>query len=221
MSRTDYIDRCMAIKALKKMKSFHDDLECTMRKHGLDLRANSGRRNILLSQAQEAYFAEALSSDHEVTTSGRTGEPDIIIHSLGRELECKLTSPHVNGAINFQTDFETLSRKQSVDYLYVVTDADFERFAVFHCTDLTVEDFRPMANGSRGKVQMQKHKVVDRMRPLVGGLDCINEKTRQKLVDRLPRARNEKSRAKIEAKIQESLKQTNKYKIIMESINEI
>lgn len=221
MSKTDYIDRSMAVQALKKMKSFHDDLETTMQKHGLDLRANSGRRNILLSQAQEVYFAEALSTDHEVSTSGRTGEPDIVIHSINRELECKLTSPHVNGSINFQTDFETLSRKQSVDYLYVVTDADFERFAVFHCTDLTVDDFRPMANGSRGKVQMQKHKVIDRMRPLIGGLDCINDKARQKLFGRLPRARNEKSRANIEAKIQESFKQTNKYKILMESINEI
>jgi len=221
VSKTDYIDRSMAIKALKKMKSFHDDLECTMRKHGLDLRANSGRRNILLSQAQEAYFAEALSADHDVSASGRTGEPDIVIHSIGRELECKLTSPHVNGSINFQTDFETLSRKQSVDYLYVVTDADFERFAVFHCTDLTIDDFRPMANGSRGKVQMQKHKVIDRMRPLVGRLDSINEKACLKLAARLPRARNEKSRANIEAKIQEIMSRTNKYKIIMESINEI
>jgi hypothetical protein len=68
-----YIDRNMAIEAIKQMKSFHVDLRNVMHKHGFDLVSNLGRRNILLSQAQEKFFADQMSRTMDVATSGRTG----------------------------------------------------------------------------------------------------------------------------------------------------
>ena len=107
-----YITREMAEEALMKMASFHKDLDALFQRHDMNLKENLGRRNILLSQAQEKFFAEALSTKYDgVINDGRTGQPDIIIESLGKELECKLTSKTKSGAYSFQSDFETLQRK--------------------------------------------------------------------------------------------------------------
>ena len=106
-----------------------------------------------MSQAQEAFFAKALKSVYPSTTNnGRTGEPDILIPELNKELECKLTSRQKSGSIAFQSDYETLQKKGSLDYLYVVASEDFDEFVVVHYAGLTVEDFRPLSNGARGKV---------------------------------------------------------------------
>ena len=53
--KTSFLSREDSIKALRKMKSFHEDLVCVMKKHDFDLFENLGRRNILLSQAQEKH----------------------------------------------------------------------------------------------------------------------------------------------------------------------
>lgn len=213
-----YIDRTAAIEAIKQMKSFHDDLRSTMRKHGLELTSNLGRRNVLLSQAQEKFFAEQLAQTLDVSCSGKTGEPDIIINCLGRELECKLTSPSATGALNFQTDHETLVRKGSVDYLYVVADAQFEQFAVFHYTDLTIEDFGPVANGSRGKVQLLKHKAFDRLNILLGGVKNLNELALDKLHFKHKKARTQKSRERICKSIDYWCKEPTRFAIEMEKV---
>ena len=72
------------------MTKFHDDLMEVMQRNGFDMLDNLGRRNILMSAAQEKFFAEALARRFNVTCDGKTGEPDIVIHTLDRELECKL-----------------------------------------------------------------------------------------------------------------------------------
>ena len=154
------------------MKSFHDECKDLYNKHGFNLLDNLGRRNIVLSQAQEKYFADALKRRHTgVVNDGRTGQPDIIIESLGRELECKLTSRHKSGTISFQSDHESLVQKGALDYLYVIADDEFEKFAVLHCKDLTVDDFRPVSNGSRGKVAMYKHKGMQKCSVLVSKIN--------------------------------------------------
>ena len=156
-----YVTREMAEQALSSMQSFHAELDGLYGKYGFDLKENLGRRNILLSQAQEAFFAKALKSAYPSTTNdGRTGEPDIVIPELSKELECKLTSRQKSGAISFQSDYETLQKKGALDYLYVIASEDFDEFVVVHYSGLTVEDFRPLSNGARGKVQLRKHAAA-------------------------------------------------------------
>lgn len=218
MQEESYITSEMAREAIKNMRSFHEDLHKTMSSHGIDLLANLGRRNILLSQAQEKFFAEAIGKRYEVKESGRTGEPDIYVQSLGRELECKLASPQSNGSIGFQTDYETLLRKGKLDYLYVVANESFESFAVFHYMDLTIEDFGPMANGSRGKVQLLKHRAKDRLKPLVGNMKEINKNRIVEIESKLLRVRTDKQRDKLIRSKRYWQEQPCKFKIIMEKV---
>lgn len=215
-----FLTREDSIKALKKMKSFHQDLEEVMIKHDFNLFENLGRRNILLSQAQEKYFAESLGEKYEVVNDGRTGEPDILIKSLGKELECKLTSPQKKGNISFQTDYETLEKKGTLDYLYVVADAAFKKFAVIHYEDLKINDFRNLSKGSRGKTQMMKHKAADRANVLVGKMINMNEIEIQKLNKKLPHASTDKKREKILNSLEYWKTNPVKYKIEMEDISE-
>ena len=161
--------------ALNKMKDFHDDLCGVFQSYNMDLLENLGRRNVLLSQAQEEFFAQALSQTYDnVVADGATGQPDIVIHDIDKEIECKLTSPYSAGGISFQTDYETLERKGKRDYLYVIASKDFKSFAVLHFEGLTIDDFRPLSNGYRGKAQMYKHKGLKKCQILLGNV--INNK---------------------------------------------
>lgn len=166
-----YLSKKNSVVALHKMKSFHDECESLYRRHGFNLLDNLGRRNIIMSQAQEKYFAESLASEYEdVVSDGGTGQPDIIVGELGKELECKLTSRHSAGTISFQSDYETLVKKGDLDYLYVIASEDFQKFAVLHFESLTIDDFRPLSSGSRGKVAMYKHKGMKKCNVLVGNV---------------------------------------------------
>ena len=181
-----YITREMAENALKKMASFHRDLDNLFSSHGMNLKENLGRRNILLSQAQEKFFAEELSSVYEgVESDGRTGQPDIVINSLGKELECKLTSKTKSGAYSFQSDYETLQKKGSLDYLYVVADENFEKFTVLHYERLTTDDFRHLSPGARGKVSMKKHAANKKLNRVFGDLASKSLKQIKRLEDLL------------------------------------
>lgn len=215
-----FLTREDSLKALRKMKSFHEDLEKVMKKHDFNLFENLGRRNILLSQAQEKYFAESLGEKYEVENDGRTGEPDILIKSLDKELECKLTSPQKKGNISFQTDFDTLAKKGSLDYLYVVADRNFDSFAVIHYEDLKIEDFRSLSNGSRGKTQMLKHKAADRANVLVGEMLNINDLEIEKLTKKLSEVSSEKKKQKLLKSLNYWKTNPAKYKILMEDIDE-
>ena len=214
-----YLSRKDALEALRKMKSFHDDLDGVMKKNGFDLLENLGRRNILLSQAQEKYFAEELAKKYKVTSDGRTGEPDIFIESLNRELECKLTSRHKSGSISFQTDYETLLKKGRLDYLYVVANDVFDEFAVILYEDLTISDFRKLSSGARGKTQMMKHSSHDRANVLVGSMVSINENELSKLQKKLEKASTTGQKTKIQNSINYWKNSPTKFKIITEAVN--
>ncbi len=169
-----YITKDMARKALANMQAFHSDLDSLYSSYDFDLKENLGRRNILLSQAQEAFFAKALQDVYPTTTNnGRTGEPDIVIPELDRELECKLTSRQKSGSIAFQSDYETLQKKGSLDYLYVIASEDFDEFTAIHYSGLTVDDFRPLSNGARGKVQLRKHVAANKATVVFGSVDDL------------------------------------------------
>lgn len=219
--QSSYLSRQDALAALKHMKSFHDECKELYSKHGFNLLDNLGRRNIILSQAQEKFFADEIAKKYsDVINDGRTGQPDIVIQSLDKELECKLTSRHRGGAITFQSDYETLLQKGSLDYLYVIADDQFEKFAVLHFQGLTVDDFRPLSNGSRGKVAMYKHKGMEKCAILVG--TAVNNNARfieshqKKLMDSNP--------PYIRQKLQKSIKYwENKpisYSFVLEHIDE-
>ena len=219
--KTCYLTRADAFFALSKMSKFHDDLMNVMNDNGFDMLDNLGRRNILMSAAQEKYFAEALARRFNVTCHGKTGEPDILIHTLDKELECKLTSRQKSGAISFQTDYETLSKKGKLDYLYVVASRNFDKFAVILYENLSTDDFRIPSNGSRGKSQLMKYKAADRARILVGNFENVNERELKKLKNKLAAAGMSNSiRSKALKSIDYWKTVPTKYTINLESVDD-
>lgn len=165
------LQRSQAIKACTRMRNFYLDLKQLYTDHGIDLEANRGRRNILMSGPMEKFLAEEMHSSglyESVINDGRTGCADILVND-DIELECKLTSPsQSSGAIAFQTDHDTLLRKGSLDYVYIIADPTFEKFCVIHFMDLTIDDFRNLSPGARGKVQMYKYRGMEKANILVG-----------------------------------------------------
>ena len=179
-----YVTRKMAFKAIANMQQFHDDLNEVFEKNDMDFKSDLGRRNIMMSHAQEKFFTLALRDEYEnVINVGRTGQPDIVISNdnVTAEIECKLTTRHKSGAISFQSDYETLLKKGSLDYLYVVASKDFKSFATFYFENLTIDDFRPLSSGARGKVSMFKHKGFKKCTVLTGDYTSINDKNIRKL----------------------------------------
>ena len=198
-----YITQEMTKRALKNMMGFHMNLNAVFSDWGMDFKSNLGRRNIVMSQAQEHFFAKELAKKFSgVDADGRTGKADIIIGEIDKELECKLTSRHKGGAISFQTDFRTLEQKGSLDYLYLIADHDFEKFAVLHFIGLTTDDFRPVANGSRGKVAMKKHEGMKKCNMLMGTAINLNEKHIDKLNLKLLAATTQAQREEIKQKLE-------------------
>ena len=168
-----YLDRDTTIIALKGMQKFHSELLDLYGQFDMNLLDNLGRRNILLSQPQEHFFAKSLSQTYSgVINDGRTGQADIYIGELSKELECKLTTRMVSGAINFQTDHATLVNKGELDYLYVIASDDFSEFAVLLFTGLTADEFNDPPESARGKARMIKWKAMEKCTILVG--DVIN-----------------------------------------------
>ena len=170
-----YITSEMAISAIRKMKAFESELSKLHEKHGLSFRSNLGRRNGIISQSQEVFFAEEIKKTGDiVTVDGRTGEADIVIHNRFRELECKITSG-CGGSWALQTDYATLCRKRKLDYLYVLADENFEKFAVLYFDSLTKDDFHPPGPGAREKARMNKVEAMKKCEVLVGSVKCKNE----------------------------------------------
>jgi len=215
-----YIVRHHVSCALHDMKQFHEDLQLLHQKHGLCMLDNTGRRNILMSSAQEAFFAQTLSRTYEgVVNNGRTGEPDILLGELDRELECKITTPTPSGGVNLQTDYTTLCRKGSLDFLYVIADHDFEKFVVLHYIGLTKDDFAAPSESSRGKAKLIKHVAASKCRVLWGKAHNKNEielkKLRKKLIECSEKA--VKGREKILNSIQYWSNQPTNYRYEFES----
>ncbi len=216
-----YLARKHALFALSKMKSFHNDLDDLFKIHGFSLSEDTGRRNILLSRAQEKYLAEALSLNFPETKSdGKTGQPDIVVPELGVELECKLTSRHKSGAWSFQSDYETLASKGSLDYCYILADEPFDNFCVLFFKGLTVDDFRPLSSGARGKVQMYKHRGMQKCTVLVGAVQNRNEAFIEGLECKIEAlsARAHASKDKLKKKIDYWKEQPDQFSFCLEKI---
>jgi len=164
-----YLTREMARSAVYGMANFYSVLRGVYSSHGMDVQDDLGRRNILMSKPQEKYFADQLAKTYPSTkTDGTTGQPDISIPEISRELECKITSAHKTGAWRLQTDYVTLRKKGSLDYLYVLCDEDFKKFAVLHFENLTVDDFNLPGKGSRNKANMNIERAMQKCHVLLG-----------------------------------------------------
>jgi len=200
----------MAVAALNKMQKFYVELESLYSRHSLDVNEDMGRRNILMSSLQEKYFAEVIAGVFPGTSAnGKTGEPDIVIPALGRELECKLTSKNRSGAWALQSDYNTLARKGSVDHLYVLASDDFNDFAVLFFEGLTVEDFHPPASGSKGKSRLNWSVAIHKCTTVVGDVDDKSQKYIADSVRTLNQALTSQAREKAQARIDYWQNRTN------------
>lgn len=179
-----YLKRTHLLSACRNLQSFYSELSSLYISYGMNIESNRGRRNILMSEPMEKFLADELRKTLDVENDGRTGKADIVVHlaSGSLELECKLTSPHASsGSICFQTDYETLEKKKSLDYIYIVANEDFSGFCAVHFVGLTLDDFRGLSPGARGKVQMFKHRGMNKANVLMG--EVIDLK--MKRIDRL------------------------------------
>jgi len=171
-----YFTKEMAIEALAEMQKFYNSLNTVFTQHGYTFNNSLGRRNALLSLSQEKEVAIALRKKFSnVVSDGRPGQPDVVIKDIDKELECKLTSGRgKSGSIDFQTDWGTLKKKGSLDYLYFVANKEFDEFCVLFFEGLTCDDFHPPANGSRGKSRMNKKIAMSKVSVLVGSVKSLN-----------------------------------------------
>ena len=193
MSFSPVISHEIAINAIRKMISYNKDLTLTMSKYNIDFGDNVCRRNAILSESQEKFFAEELTRHGiEATSDGHVGQADIILLKDGKpyyEIECKLTSEKSAGGFSMQTDAETIENKGKLDYLYLLTNRSFDKFALLYFHQLDRYDFSDDSTGSRGKVKMIKHRAMKKCIPILG--DVIDnrisyiERLRDKVDDTL------------------------------------
>ena len=170
-----YLTPEMSKKALSEMKDFHSKLFSLYDSFDINIKDDTGRRNMLMSSLQEKMFAAELQKEYPLAfANGKTGEPDIIIPEISKELECKLTSKNRSGSWSLQTDYNTLSTKGKLDYLYVLASKDFDEFAVLHFDGLTCDDFFPPAKGSKGKSRMKVASALSKCTVLVGGIEDMS-----------------------------------------------
>ena len=168
------ITKDIAIRAIQKMIAYNDDLTKTMSKYNIDFSDNICRRNAMLSEAQEKFFVnELIASGIEATADGHVGQADIVLFENGNptnEIECKLTSELATGSFSMQTDAETIENKVCLDYLYLLTNRSFDKFALLYFHQLDRYDFSDVSPGSRGKVKMIKHRAMKKCTPILGNV---------------------------------------------------
>jgi len=170
-----YLSKDNTVAALRSMIEFSKDINAAFVKNGMNFTENMGRRNAILSQAQEKYFADEIRKKYAGTINdGRSGAPDIFIPELNKTLECKLTSPS-GGVISFCTDKECFNKDKQKDFLYIVADNSFENFVVILFSDLTREDFATSKSKGRGRVKMNKKTAFQRATVLHGEYKCKSE----------------------------------------------
>jgi len=187
MTDTDnYISSYCCNSTLFKMQLFHEDVCKIFSKHSMDFLENLGRRNIVMSQVMEAYFAREIAKETgmTVTADGGTGKADILIEELQKEVECKLNTPHGKRSHALQADWTAL-KKVGVDYLYLIANPAFNKFAVLQFENMSQEFYHRPAPGSRNKVRIRLDKAMDRCKVLHGDAININEQEIRKIDNKL------------------------------------
>lgn len=174
-----YIYQLDILSILQDLTKFENSLRTLFEDYDMDLRENLGRRNALISTLQEKVTAKYLKDIFfDVKIDGAPGKPDITINDIDRELECKITSGSKSkGYVSYalQTDYDTICKKQYLDYMYILCNDTFDKFCVLFFEDLSPEDFFPPASGSRGKSRMKKKNAMQKVTPLWGNYIVKNE----------------------------------------------
>jgi hypothetical protein len=183
------LTRSDALIATKKLRKSFLELREFFRKQGVQsFEEDVCRRNMMLSAFQEKHVADQFRKYYPDTINdGKTGNADIYIPSLSREIECKLTSLSKDNALNFQTDYNTLKSKKSLDYIYICSNRDFNEFSFIVFEGLTIDDFSPPAASSKGRAKMKKHIGFSKANLLIGekidirmkNLDILYEKLKK------------------------------------------
>ena len=218
-----YLTREASVEAIKNITDLFTDINALYDKYGIDLGNDVGRKNILISAAQEHFFAEAIKSVvGECSSDGRTGMADIVIESLeDREVECKVVCRGKSGSWSLQADKATLAKKGSCDFLYLLFDRQHENVAVLLFEDLVPDDFYDPAPGSRGKARLKKSTAFKKCTPFVGGF--VNKRM-EWVQEYAKRAANATTKEQLEIAEQKKESWYNKedsYSIQMESVNEL
>ena len=151
-------------------------------------------------------------------SAGRTGAADISIPELEKELECKLTTRHADGAVSFQTDFATLEKKAPLDYLYVIASDTFTEFCVLHFVGLTPDDFRVPSPGSRGKAQMKKSVAMKKCNILMGESVDLREQYLVSIRGALARKNAPAAQKKLKDRLDFWIRSDSRYRYLLEPI---
>ena len=218
-----YLDRKNSILAVKNIQRLFSDLEDVYSRYGIDISRDVGRKNILISAAQEHFFAQAIGNIvKKCSNDGRTGMADIVIESLDdREVECKVVCKGKKGSWSLQADKASLERKGSCDFLYLLFDRAHENVAVFLFSDLVADDFYDPAPGSRGKARLKKSSAFKKCVPLVGGFSNKRKQYMARYLEESLNGPTSYARNKAEQKYQMWYNKEDSYSIQLESVNEL
>ena len=216
MSIYPLITKDVSVAAIQKILAFKDSIAESMEEFGLSLESNICRRNAILSEAQERFFCDELNKKGITASSdGRVGEADIVVTSpTSLEIECKLTSMREKGGVSLQSDAETLEKKVSLDYLYLVTNREFSKFCVLYFKGLTRSDFSDDSPGSRGKVKLIKHRAMSKCFPVLGKITNNKTSHLSKLYNNLAETINAKTERldELNERVNSSIEGTSYYK---------
>ena len=219
----EYLDRKSSIQAINNIKTLFADLDVVYEKHGIDIGRDVGRKNILISAAQEHFFAKAIDGIvGGATNDGRSGMADIVISSLdNREVECKVLCQGKTGSWSLQTDKASLLRKGSCDFLYLLFDRTHDNVALLLFADLTADDFHDPSPGSRGKARLRKSVAFPKCKTLIGDITNLRLDWIEKYTLKIKNATTLAQRQKAEQKLDMWYNKVDSYNIQLERINDL
>ena len=218
-----YLNREASIEAIRNITNLFTDLNDLYGKYGIDLGNDVGRKNILISAAQEHFFAEAIGTIvGKCSSDGRTGMADIVIESMeDREVECKVVCRGKTGSWSLQADKATLEKKGSCDFLYLLFDRSHENVAVLLFENLVPDDFYDPAPGSRGKARLKKSSAFKKCIPLVGSFKNLREEWVNEYSRRAEAATSLAQAKTAEQKMESWYNKPDSYSIQLESVDEL
>ncbi len=223
MTNPVYLNRSTAIDAISKIAKFSSDIDKLYLNHDIAINKDVGRKNILLSAAQESFFAAAISENgFPAYVDGRVGEPDITVDvgDSTRELECKVCCKSKTGTWSFQTDERTLEVKGSCDYLYLLFDRKHTSVGALFFSNLNSSDFYPASPGSRGKARMIKSNAFKKCTVLVGDVVDKREHYMTKYYTDLQEGKTAVQKSKAANKLKLWKAKKPQYSITLEPIDE-
>ena len=219
----NYLTRESSLSAIKRINSLFTDIKSLYSSHGIDLTNDVGRQNILISAAQEQFFADTINQNFgDCVSDGRTGAADIIIECLdNRELECKVLCQGKKGSWSLQADKATLVKKGQCDFLYLLFDRTHENVGLLLFKGLTPDDFKDPAPGSRGKARLDKNSAFKKCIPLVGSFTDLRDEYMQMYKERITSSETEKEKEIAAQKLDMWYNKPSHYKIHLEELDEI